>query len=124
MRKLRVVQIGVNHDHASAIFKTMVAMPETFEIVGYCIPEDEPPLTKPLNDVYAPYPRLTLEQIAADKSIDCATIETFERNLTKYATFALELGLPVHMDKPGGVVHEEFKRMIDLVKAKELVLQM
>ena len=102
MRKLRVVQIGVNHDHASAIFKTMVQMSDVFEIVGYCIPEDEPPREKALSEVYAPYPELTLEQIAADKTIDCATIETFERNLTKYATFALELGLPVHMDKPGG----------------------
>ena len=43
MRKLRVVQIGVNHDHASAIFKTMVNLPDIFEVVGYCIPEDEPP---------------------------------------------------------------------------------
>lgn len=121
MRKLRVVQIGVNHDHASAIFKTMVQMPDVFEIVGYCIPKDEPPREKALSEVYAPYPELTLEQIAADKTIDCATIETFERNLTKYATFALELGLPVHMDKPGGVDHEAFKCMIDLVKAKDIV---
>ena len=120
MRKLRVVQIGVNHDHASAIFKTMVNLPELFEVVGYCIPEDEPPLKKELNAVYQGYPQLTLEQIAADKSIDCATIETFERNLTKYATFALELGLPIHMDKPGGVEHEDFKKMIALVKEKNI----
>ena len=120
MRKLRVVQIGVNHDHASAIFKTMTEMPDVFEVVGYCIPEDEPPRNKELEGVYEGYPRLTLAQIAADKSIDCATIETFERNLTKYAIFALEQGLPIHMDKPGGVDRDEFKKMIDMVKEKNI----
>lgn len=120
MRKLRVAQIGVAHDHAAAIFKCMVEMPDVFEIAGYCIPQDEFQRSKPLEQIYADYPRLTLEQIAADKTLDCVTVETYERLLTKYAVFALKLGLPVHMDKPGGVDHEAFKEMIALVKEKNI----
>ena len=41
MRKIRTVQIGIGHDHASAAFATLKKLHEDFEIVGYMLPPVE-----------------------------------------------------------------------------------
>ena len=64
MRRIRIAQIGVNqYSHGPEMFTNLTQMSDIFEVVGYCIPEDEPPRNKELSAVYQGYPELTLEQI-------------------------------------------------------------
>ena len=46
MRKLRVAQIGVLHDHADGIFEAVQFFPEQFELMGYACTDDTKPKSK------------------------------------------------------------------------------
>jgi predicted dehydrogenase len=48
-------------------------------------------------------------------------VETEEIYLTKYARMVAESSKHLHMEKPGGTDPKEFKALIDLLKAKNLV---
>ena len=41
MKKIRVAQIGVGHDHAFDIFKNVSNLTDVFEVAGYALPDDE-----------------------------------------------------------------------------------
>lgn len=54
--------------------------------------------------------------------LDAAVIETRELDLTEYAAMAIEKGLPIHMDKPGGLSHAEYTRLLRTAKEKGILL--
>ena len=123
MKKIRVAQIGIGHDHASGIFNAMWEMNDEVELVGYCTMEDDVPgFQKDRSEEYHGKPILTLEEILSDKSLDAITVEAIDSRLTKYAKMALDAGFPVHMDKPGGVDQAEFATLCDTAKSKGLPL--
>ena len=41
MRKLKIAQIGIGHDHALAILESIRKHPDIFEFVGLAVPESE-----------------------------------------------------------------------------------
>ena len=41
MKKIRIAQIGVGHDHAGALPPAFRALPDRFDFVGYALPEGE-----------------------------------------------------------------------------------
>lgn len=117
MKKIKVAQIGVKHDHAPAAFKSITHLTDEFEVVGFATenPDDT------VGDVYASYPRMTPEEILAIPDLDAVVIETSELNLAKYALMAAERGLAIQMDKPGGIELADFEKLIATVKEKKLV---
>lgn len=122
MRKIRIAQIGVNrYSHALSVFNSIKTLPDVFEVVGYCLVEGEKERFERELFVFKGYPEMTLEEILNDPTIEAVTIETEEIHLTKYAIMAAEHGKMIHMEKPGGASIEEFERLIDIVKSKNLV---
>ncbi len=122
MRKIRIAQIGVNqHSHGREIFYTLKKMPEIFEVVGYTLVEDEEETCKDQLYIFEGYPRLTLDEILNDPTIEAVTIETDEIHLTKYALLAAKRGKHIHMEKPGGAELDEFEKLIELVKGGDKV---
>lgn len=118
MRKVRIAQIGLNqYSHSGEIFDTLVKFPELFEIVGYCLVEDERETCADKIKHFAGYPELTLEQILNDPTIEAVAVETDEIHLTKYAQMAAEHGKHIHMEKPGGADLAAFEKLIDTVRA-------
>lgn len=123
LKKLRVVQIGIGHAHATSAFNSLLRQPELFEVVGFAVPESE---QSEFSDRIAEYrdergiKLFTVEEALGLPKIDGAVIETKEVNLTKYAIMAAEKGLHIHMDKPGGFELSEFEHLIDIVKKKKL----
>ena len=141
MRKIKIAQIGVAHDHACVTFKSLTKQTDIFEVVGYCDPEKEleyEPYTGKttlagyeyrndyrLNpEMYGDYPELTLEEVLNYPGLDAVTIETSETNLFKYAQMAADKGLHVHMDKPGGVGYADFEKLVNTFKGNGTVLHM
>ncbi len=124
MKKLRVVQIGLGHDHATMIFDSLLSMPDIFEVAAFAVPQCE---EKEFADKIAVYenqrkiPRCTPEEALAIPGLDGAVIETEEKNLTKYAIMAAEKNLHIHIDKPGGMDLSEFTYLVELLKKKNLV---
>ncbi len=119
MKRIRIAQIGTNiNSHATQCFKALCAFPEVFEVVGFCLVEDEKQTCKNWRERFGDYPELTLDEILNDESIEAVTVETDEIHLTKYAQMAAEHGKHIHMEKPGSQSLVDFERLIETVRSK------
>lgn len=124
MKKLKVIQIGTEHDHAAEAFKTLRAREELFDVIGFCMPEDDTNvLYEKRKDVYAGTRLFTLDE-ALNGGADAVVIETSDKLLTKYARTFVDKGIPVQMDKPGSADGDEFDAMIDAAAEKKLPIQL
>lgn len=124
MRKIKVVQIGLGHDHSKVVLESLLRQKDIFDVVAIAVPDCE---LEPFADDVHKYrdvkkiPFLSIDEALNILDLDGAIIETEEVNLTKYAIMAAEKGLNVHMDKPSGLEHSDFVKLIEILKAKKLV---
>ncbi|MEE1238563.1 MAG: Gfo/Idh/MocA family oxidoreductase, partial [Acutalibacteraceae bacterium] len=128
MKRIKIAQIGVGHDHAPAAIQTLKLLDKAgiYELVGYCVvPEDSGNIFANSYEAnkgfYEDVKQMSLEEILNYNGLDAVCIETEDRALTKYAIMAAEKGLHIQMDKPGGIDGDEFDKLIDTVKSKNLV---
>jgi predicted dehydrogenase len=131
MKRIKIAQIGVGHDHAGQIFNTLRNMPDVFDVVGYAIPDDdvtdnewELSHLKNQSVMYQGVPKYTVEEILSMPDLDAVTIETYDLLLVKYAKMAVERGINVHVDKAPGESEKEFEELLSMVKEKNLLLNM
>ena len=127
MKRIKIAQIGVGHDHAGQMFNTLRNMSDVFDVVGYAIPEDdvtdnEWELVHLENQsrMYQGARQYTVEEILSMPDLDAVAIETFDLLLVKYAKMAAERGLNVHMDKAPGESAEEYESLLSIIKQKKL----
>lgn len=124
MNRIKVIQIGMGHDHAEMIIETMLALGDLFEVAAIAMPAEEAGRYDARYEWasgLAGTPVMSVEEALAIPDLDGAVIECEERYLTQYARLGGERGLHIHMDKPSGFNHTEFCEMVDLLEAKELV---
>ncbi len=123
MKKIRVVQIGIGHDHATDVLDSMVANSNVFEVVAVGVPQSEfenfGEKVKLCKEKIGITP-VSVEEALNSENIDAAVIETEEENLCKYALKAVEKNYHVHMDKPGGLNETEFENLVKAIKEKAL----
>ena len=125
MKKIKIAQIGVGHDHATFIFDSILRLQNIFEMKGFCVCEQEEQAYEPHKDtIYACAPKCSLEDILNDPELDAVVIETREALLVKYAGLAIEHGLHVHMDKPGCADPAEFDDLMLRAKEKRLTMSL
>ena len=126
MEKLRIIQIGLGHDHAMSGFNSMLAQSDIFEVVGFALPEEELESGK-WTDRIEEYrdkrgiPYYSLEEILKLEGVEAASIETEDLYLTKYALLAAEHRLHIYMDKPGGTDLALFEKLAETVKQNNLI---
>jgi len=123
-RKVRVVQWGICHEHAEGKFSSLKKLPDDFELVGLI--DDRASKTARFVkgfEIYDGVPRLTEEQLFADKSIDAVLVEVANDDLVGVGMKCARHGLPMHFDKPCGQEFGPFKEMVDLCSRKNLPLQ-
>ena len=117
MKKIKIAQIGTSdNSHGNDIFKCLLRNDDVFEVVGYCLPENEREKFPNRMADFEGYPELTLDEILNNPEIEAVTVETEEIYLTKYATMAAKHGKHMHMEKPGGVELADFENLIGLMK--------
>ena len=103
MEKIRIAQIGTSaYSHGYSIFRTLLAHPELFEVVGYALPENEREKFPAQMPEFSRCREMTVEEILADPTIEAVAVETEEIYLTKYALMVAKAGKHLHMEKPGG----------------------
>ena len=124
MRKIRIAQIGIGHDHASAIINTLRKQSDIYEIVGYAVPEVEQNRFENNLKSFEGIPELSVDEILNDPTIEAVAIETEEVNLTNYALMAAKAGKHIHMDKPGGLELAQFEELIRVLKEKKLAFSL
>ena len=121
MKKLKIAQIGIGHDHAPMALAAIRHRSDLFDVVGYALPDIEKEKFADLLYHFDGLPELTVEQIMADPTIEAVVIETEEVNLTRYALMAAKAGKHIHMDKPGGIELADFEEMIEIMRSKNLI---
>ena len=123
MKRIKVIQIGIGHDHSTAILETLLKMDDVFELAALAVPESEKNDFSDMIEKYKDKVRMaSVDEAMNISDIDAVIVETEEVNLTKYAAFAAEKGFPVHMDKPGGLDAAAFERLIRLAEKNKTVL--
>ena len=122
MKPIRIALIGVNrYSHSVQIHTRIQQLSDLFEVVGIAYPEDEEARIPHFAEKFTHLPRLTIEQIINDPSIEAVAVETDEIYCTKYALMAANAGKHVHMEKPGGRELADFEQLVATVKEKNLI---
>ena len=122
MKKIKIGQIGIGHNHGEVKMLAVRKFPELFEVIGYA-EENERWIEKRGNKKgYEGLPRLTVKQIIEHS--DAVLIESDVWDLTKYAKMCVDAGRHIHMDKPASGTLEEYKYVLDTAKEKSLVVQL
>lgn len=122
MKKIKIGQIGIGHNHGAKKMLAVRKFPELFEVIGYA-EEDEKWIEKRGSlEAYEGLPRLSVSEIIEQS--DAVLIECDVWNLTKYAKMCIDAGKHIHMDKPASGTLEKFKELLDTAKEKDLVIQM
>ena len=125
MERLKVIQIGGEHDHALPVLDSLRRQNDLFDLAGYVIPEDDARVQfEGVQKAFEGVRRLTLAEALAIPGLQGAVIETSEKKLTKYARIAAEHGLAVHMDKPGGDVEAEYQSLMSYVEENRTVFSL
>ncbi len=122
MKKLKIGQIGIGHNHGEARLLAVRKFPELFEVIGYA-EENEAWIEKRGNfSGYNGLQRMSVDELI-DKC-DALLIETDVWDLTKYAKLSIDAGKHISMDKPASGTLDEWKALLDSAKAQKLVVQM
>lgn len=125
MRRIKVAQIGIQHDHAGVTYRSITHLTDDFEVVGLAVePEEDSHPNTNVQDIngnlYSGHNLMTVEEIFNIPDLDAVIIETNEIASTKYAIMAAERGIAVHLDKPGGIVLADFEKLVKTVKEKKV----
>ncbi len=125
MEKLKVVQIGIGHDHGTSGFNSILVQDDVFDVLGFAVPEEElasglweSRIIEYRDDRKIPY--YTVEEALALDGVEAAVIECEDLYLTKYAIMAAEKGLHIYMDKPGSPDLSDFEKLVDIARKKNL----
>ncbi|MBI2807315.1 MAG: Gfo/Idh/MocA family oxidoreductase [Planctomycetes bacterium] len=123
---LRLAMLGMWHVHADGIVRQVAEHPDEFTLVGF----HDGDAAVVANRVREWTPRLGALRVFDDPAalvrepIDGVVVEGRVSENLGLARLALEAGKPVMLEKPAGVEFDEFRRLIDLARAKNLHVQM
>lgn len=121
MKKIKIGQIGIGHNHGGAKMEAVRKFPELFEVVGYAEENERWIEKRGADSCYQGLKRLSIEELI--ERSDAILVESDVWDLTKYAEICVKAGKHIHMDKPAGHL-EEYKRVLDIAKEKNLVVQL
>ena len=128
MKKIKIGQIGICHEHAAGKIVSMKKMPDVFEIAGVVDDRESSRGARFLPaDLLTPYEGLkfmTEEELFNVPGLQAVTVEVPNTDLVPAAIRSMKRGLAMHMDKPGGEDIKLFGQLLDGCKARNLPFQM
>ena len=124
MKPIRMVQMGMSHEHAPYKITAFKRFPEMFEIVGICEPDPAAYEKYSSLEAFQGVPVLTEDEVWSIPGLEAIAVETEVPHLQEYAQKCIDRNLHIHLDKPGGVVFEDYKKLLLQAEAKNLVVQM
>lgn len=128
MKKIKIGQIGICHEHAAGKIVSMKKMPDVFEIAGVVDDRESSSGARFLPaDLLTPYEGLkfmTEEELFDVPGLQAVTVEVPNTDLVPAAIRCMKRNLAMHMDKPGGDDLAQFGQLLDGCKARNLPFQM
>ncbi|MFA4944749.1 MAG: Gfo/Idh/MocA family oxidoreductase [Lentisphaeria bacterium] len=126
MKRIKIGQIGICHEHAGAKMTALRRLSEVYEIVGV-VDDRNTRAARFAGENLQPYEGLTWkseEELLRCPGLEAVVVETPNADLVPAALRCLERGLPMHLDKPGGENLTLFKQLLDGCRERDLPLQM
>ena len=124
MKRIKIAQIGMAHDHATGKMECVRKFPDVFEIVGIA-EENEENMRKYVNlECYRGINVMTIDELLMTPELNAVMIETEEMSLITTAQKCIDKGIHVHIDKPAGNSIEAFKNLLTTAKKNNLIVQM
>lgn len=127
MKKIRVAQLGITHEHASGIMEAARRLTDCFAVVGVVDDSDSQTARQSSTVSRKPYEGLrwmSEEELLTSSDIDAVFVEKTNDDLPEAALRCAEHGFHMHMDKPGGQSMGPFEKIVALCREKGLSLQM
>lgn len=121
MKKIKVGQIGIGHNHGYEKLLAVRKFPELFEVIGFAEENPEWIEKRGNMEAYRDLPRLTVQEVI-EKS-DAVLIESDVWDLNKYARMCVDAGKHIHLDKPAGDLLE-YKEILETAESSGLVVQL
>lgn len=122
MKKIKIGQIGIGHNHGEGKMLAVRKFPELFDVIGYAEENDEWIERRGNLSCYKDLPILSVSEIM--KKADAVLVECDVWNLTKVAQMCINAGKHIHIDKPASGTLAEFETLLNSAKEKNLTLQM
>lgn len=128
MRRIRIGQIGVCHEHAEGKMRSLRLLPEVFDVVG--VVDDRAAnaaSARMAGDDLTAYEGLrwmSEDELLGLPDLDAVVVETPNADLVPTALRCLERNLPMHMDKPAGWDLALYDRLRTGCEARGLPFQM
>lgn len=122
MKRIKIGQIGIGHNHGEGKMLAVQKFPELFEVIGYAEENEEWIEQRGNLPCYKDLPRLRVEEII--EKADAVLVECDVWNLTKVAKMCVDAGKHVHIDKPASGTLAEFETLLNTAKEKNLTVQM
>lgn len=122
MKKIKIGQIGIAHNHGAAKMLAVRKFPELFEVVGYAEESEEWIRKRGNKDAYQGLQRYGVDELI--EKCDAILIETDIWDLTATAKKCVAAGKHIHMDKPASGTLEEYKEVLDIAKESNLTVQL
>ena len=124
MKKIRIGQIGIGHNHASENMAALRHLSDFYEVVGVVEPDETWWERRSGFAAYQGIPRLTEEELFRTPGLEAVAVETDGFELVETARRCVDHNLHVHMDKPGGEEMEPFRALLHEFRRKHLTIQL
>ena len=128
MEKIKIIQIGILHEHASGKFATLKKRPDLFELLGFvdersfCKTPSCPETFQP--GQYEGFRKFTFDEALNCPGLDAVTVEVPNNDLVPTAMRCMEKGIAMHMDKPAGETLEPYRELLEGCKKRNVPFQM
>lgn len=123
-RRIKVGQIGIGHNHASAKMATFRKLADQYEVLGVVEPDPEWRKKRGHDPAYRDLTWMTEEQLLNAKGLTAVAVETDVPDLVPTAARCIDAGMHLHLDKPGGESLAPFKKLLDEAGRRGLAVQM
>ena len=123
-QRIKVGQIGIGHNHASAKMATFRKLADQYEVVGVVERDPEWRKKRGHDPAYRDVPWVTEQQLLNTKGLAVVAVETDVCDLVPTAARCIAAGMHLHLDKPGGESLAPFKRLLDEAGRRNLAVQM
>jgi predicted dehydrogenase len=122
--RIKIGQIGIGHNHASAKMATLRKLASQYEVVGVVEPDSEWRRKRGSDPAYRGLAWMTEEQLLNTKGLQAVAVETDVCDLVPTAARCVEAGKHLHLDKPGGESIGPFKKLLDEAGRRQLTVQL
>ncbi len=124
MKKIKIGQIGVGHNHASEKMAALRRLSDYYEVVGIVEPDENWWQRRGDLPEYQGLPRLTETEFFRTPGLEAVAVETDGFELLETARKCVDRGLHVHMDKPGGEELAPFRALLHEIRRRHLHIQL